>query len=178
MFICEEKDNLKIQKEVNPDLTMPPHREGIYLMADAAYDVYRQQTLLLLKIGYSTDLAKRRADYSRNNRTAFLIDYCDYAPINYICGGFKEMERDFHDKWIKNGYQQIDGSEWFVVTKEEFNYWFTKGLRLPKLPEDWIDLPNQYIRGQIVQKDECIVTDSKTKREFIMKRVDAEKLLN
>lgn len=112
---------------INPDkYNNLPNWEGIYLMGDFTYDINQQKMLYLLKVGYSKNLARRRLDYARNNRTAFLIDYRDNWPNP--CYTLEQLEKDYHKTFQKMNYKQIDNSEWFVVDKKEFNEWYNKGF--------------------------------------------------
>lgn len=112
---------------VNPDKYKNlPNWEGIYLMGDFTYDIHKQKLLYLLKVGYSKNLAKRRLDYARNNRTAFLIDYRDNWPNP--CYSLEQLEKDYHKKFKQWNFKQIDNSEWFIVDKEDFNKWYNKGF--------------------------------------------------
>lgn len=119
----------------------------IYLINVTYYDKETKEVIDLLKIGFTDNWEKRKAQYQLHNPI--------FKNIHLIENGTEEQESKLHYKFREKRYNGY-GDEWYYYDKEIVN--FIKSITLEELDK----LPNNPVRGD--QK----VLKGKRKARFIL----------
>ena len=104
----------------------------IYLINTTYYNKKTKEVLDLLKIGFTKDWAKRKAQYQIHNPA--------FEEIYLIENGTEEQESKLHYKFKDKKYEGY-GDEWYYYDEEIINY--IKTVTLEELDK----LPNNPVRG-------------------------------
>lgn len=88
----------------------------LYMMLDTTRDFY------LVKIGYTKDIDRRKAEYKTCNPLAKMV---------WKCAGSKDLEKAIHSEMASIG-KRISGTEWFLITEEDFNTFKKCGFNIFK----------------------------------------------
>jgi hypothetical protein len=85
----------------------------LYLMLQKGNNEY------LAKVGFTSDVNKRRYSYRSHNPRAIMRSCCAGQPTH---------EGSCHYKFSLNGAKCVDGTEWYSVSKEMFDKLYEQGM--------------------------------------------------
>lgn len=102
--------------EENPKKYEAPEKSGLYLIGNTVFNPETDEKFYAVKIGISSNLAKRMAGYRTHNPFVFHIDFleaeADETPY---------YENIFH--WlfsVSGGKFMLDNEEWFLFSEEAY----------------------------------------------------------
>ena len=96
-----------------------PHKQGLYLIGQTIFNPITDEKYYWVKVGWSSDLASRRAQY--NTHTSMIWD------IGYLTTKDIMLEYKYHDKLFDIALHR-HADEWFSVPRENYLQICQKGF--------------------------------------------------
>ncbi len=97
---------------------------GIYMLGEKVIPYcFEEEVVYLLKVGKGKNLKRRLASYRTANPMAHCISYQETTPFSMDI-----LEKNWIDFLSKKYPKASYGDEWFILPKEDFDYYCKHGF--------------------------------------------------